>query len=143
MKKIIAIDPDLHKSGFSQYDVDTCKVEEISSFDMFEIMSRIASLVFEGKLEKVIIEDANLIKGSWHGKTARENVGKNKAVATIFINFCQTRKIPFGVLRPDGYSKTFDDIKIFKETSKWTKVTNKDARASFAMIYRNYKVIAP
>lgn len=141
MKKIIAIDPDLYKSGFSQYDISTRKMDEISSFDMFEIMSRIAGLVFEGKLEKVIIEDANLIKGSWHGHTGRENVGKNKGVATILINFCQNRKIPFEAIRPNGYSKTFDDVKIFKEVSKWTKVTNKDARASFAMIYRHFPVV--
>ena len=68
--KIIAIDPDLYKSGFSQYDTITCKMDEVSSFDMFEIMSRISTLVFEGKLEKVIIEDANLIRGSFHGSTA-------------------------------------------------------------------------
>lgn len=50
--KIIAIDPDLHKSGFSQYDTITQKMDEISSFDMFKIMSRITSLVFEGKLKR-------------------------------------------------------------------------------------------
>ena len=139
--KIIAIDPDLHKSGFSQYDTITRTMDEISSFDMFEIMSRIARLVFEGKLEKVLIEDANLIRGSFHGSHARENVGKNKGVATILINFCQTRNIPFEPLKPNGYSKTFNDISIFKSVSKWTKQTNKDARASFAMIYRHYKVV--
>ncbi len=139
--KIIAIDPDLYKSGFSQYDTITCKMDEVSSFDMFEIMSRISTLVFEGKLEKVIIEDANLIRGSFHGSTARENVGKNKGVATILINFCQNRKIPFEPIKPNGYSKTFDNVQIFKEVSKWTKVTNKDARASFAMIYRFYRVL--
>ncbi len=139
--KIIAIDPDLHKSGFSQYDTTTCTMDEISSFDMFEIMSRIATLAFEGKLEKVLIEDANLIRGSFHGSTGRENVGKNKAVAIILINFCQKRNIHFEALKPNGYSKTFNDISIFKSVSKWTKQTNKDARASFAMIYRHYKVI--
>ena len=141
MKKIIAIDPDLHKSGFSQYDADTQMMDEISSFDMFEIMSRISKLVLDGTLEKVIIEDSNLFKGSWHGKTGRENVGKNKGVATILINFCQTRKIPFEAIKPNGYSKTFDNIQIFKSVSKWTRQTNKDARASFAMIYAKYKVI--
>lgn len=141
MKKIIAIDPDLHKSGFCQYDIDTCKVEEITCLDTYDTMSRIAIIKMEGKLENVFIEDSNLIRGSFHGGTARENVGKNKAVATILINFCQTRNIPFTPLRPNGYSKTFDDITKFKEVSKWTKQTNKDARASFAMIYRHFKVI--
>jgi hypothetical protein len=116
-------------------------MDEISSFDMFEIMLKITTLVLEGKLEKVLVEDANLFKGCWHGSTGRENAGKNKAVATILINFCQNRKIPFTPLRPNGYSKTFNDIEIFKQVSKWTKKTNKDARASFAMIFRHYKVL--
>jgi hypothetical protein len=74
---------------------------------------------------------------NWHkgGKQTAANVGKNQAISIILREFCDAHKLTCQCVPPSGYSKLFDDETLFRQTTGWEKQTNKDARASCAIVW--------
>jgi hypothetical protein len=105
---LIAIDPDLNKSGFAVYDLQTKTYINIKTLHLWELFYWLKEWDLSEFL--VLIEDSNLIKTSWHGTASRSNVGKNKAVSKLIVDFCKVHKIAYRAIKPDGYSQYFDKI---------------------------------
>jgi hypothetical protein len=105
---LIAIDPDLNKSGLAIYDLETKKYTGASTYYLWSLFHWLGHWDLSQIL--VLIEDSNLIKTSWHGTASRSNVGKNKAVSKLIVDFCKVHKIAHRAIKPDGYSQYFDKI---------------------------------
>lgn len=129
---VYAVDPDLTKSGFACIiDGKYVSIYTMPLWDLFDTLNDII-------IGTVYIEDANLIKGTYH-KHGQQNVGKGKAVCKLIIDFCEAKGIKYERLKPAGYSQLFKDAKIFRAATGWEGKTNEDARAAAAMIYKFYK----
>lgn len=83
----------------------------------------------------IFIEDSNLIKGSWHGATSRENVGKNKGFSSAIFQILNHKGITIKPLKPSGYSSFFEKHKLEKIFKNKPKKTNTDQRAALAMAF--------
>ena len=127
--KIISIDPDVRKSGYSEYRNGTLTCcTSMYIWTLFEELKIPCDLV--------IIEDSRLNRcSSWHagGRGAVRNVGKNQAVCVILEDFCKFHGIKYQLVKPNGYSNMFADEKNFQATTGYKQKTNMDARASAAI----------
>ena len=144
MNKIIAIDPDLSASGVAMFDTKIKKLTLCTSLKMWSLFD----LFLSNKNALVLVEysDKNAV---WHkGKQTKNiniskeqataiNVGKNKAVGKIIIDFLKTESFNYKVLEPAGYSKYFENSQFFMQQTQFFSRTNKDARAAASMIYKN------
>jgi hypothetical protein len=103
---LIGIDPDLDKSGVAVYDLKAGKYTYVETLYLWEYYF---VTLQQYRLEAIhfLIEDSNLIKGSFHGASARSNVGKNKAVSKLIVDFCKAHNISHTAIKPDGYSQYF------------------------------------
>jgi hypothetical protein len=133
MRQIIAIDPDLSKSGVSVFNENGlvyCNCLDLEDLFIF-LNGRVNSLI--------LLEAGHLIKNCWHkgGRGAASNTGKGKAVGVILERFLIKHKFDFKLLKPHGYSNYFDNEAFFKLQTKWEGRTNKDARASAALGFLN------
>jgi hypothetical protein len=135
--KLIAIDPDLRKCGFADWNGE--KFINIDSTQLWDLFSYLIHVLFLTAKKDfiVLIEDPRLRKGTWHagGKGMARNVGKCEAVAIILEDFCKAHGIRYRMISPAGYSKLFANEGIFKQTTGWQGRTNKDARAAAAMCW--------
>ena len=139
---ITAIDPGLRGSGIAIYSTeihDFLHLTKWQIWDVFEYIDKNPENFF-------IVEDSNLNKNNWHGATGRANVGKNKAVSTLIVEFLRERERNFMAVKPDGYSKRYADPQgrftnfykqVFQKETGWMGVSNKDSRAAAAMIICN------
>lgn len=134
-KYIVAIDPSVNLSGVCVYNLNTKEIEELSSKRIWEIFQDI-NLADLGSVY-FFVENSNLVKGNWHGKTARGNVGKNKGISQNIVDYLREFKASFEELKPNGYSLKFASAKKFIDTTECTIRSNKDNRAAAAMIYYN------
>jgi hypothetical protein len=134
-KTLIGIDPDLHKSGITVIEDGVIKeCTTLPLWNMFNFLNCYYGDV--GCL--VVLEDSTLGKSAnWHkgGKQTAANVGKNQAISIILREFCDAHKLTCQCVPPSGYSKLFDDETLFRQTTGWEKQTNKDARASCAIVW--------
>lgn len=126
---LIGIDPDVDKSGVAV--VINKQLIECTTMHLWDLFEFIRSK----KEAKFYVENSNLESGNWHGATSRENVGKNKAVSQIIVNFIKNEKYNLVELKPNGYSKVFKNEKIFEKVTKFEKRTSQDARAAACMIW--------
>lgn len=136
-KTIIAIDPDLHKSGVSTFENGILtQCEALPIWDLFLYLLNEKNL---GEEYEVLLEAGHKIKSCWHsgGRGAASNTGKGKAVGILIEHFLEKKNINFRLIKPKGYSKYFKEIKFFQLQTGWTKRTNEDMRASAAIGFFN------
>jgi hypothetical protein len=100
-----------------------------------------------------IIEQSSS-NNTWHkgGKGAAINVGKNKAIAQIIIQYAEHYKIPFKTVEPKGFSSYYV-LKIgrketflkeqFEKDHNWQLKTTPDSRAAVAIIWANKHLYKP
>lgn len=143
---IIGIDPGLNGSGFAMYDLSDKKFVALEKLQIWEIFDYMR----ENPDDFYLIENSNLDKRNWHGKTARGGVGKNKAVSQLIVDYAKELNLHYKELLPNGYSKQYTDSKgkftnvhqkIFIKDTGWGKTSNKDSRAACAMILNNMTTI--
>ena len=134
---LIAIDPDLHKTGIAVYE--NGKFIYINSNFIWDIFGMLKTLNNRNDLTVLIEFPKNTNTYHNGGKGAALNVGKNQAVAIILKEFCEQKGINFDLLPPAGYSKLFANEDYFKKQTGWSGRTNKDARSAAAMIFLNKK----
>jgi hypothetical protein len=139
---ITAIDPGLRGCGIAIYSTDAERFITLSKWQLWDVFDYIDAC----PEDFYIVEDSNLNKNNWHGATGRGNVGKNKAVSTLIVEFLKHRKRDFIAIKPDGYSKRYTDSKgrftnfykeVFEKETGWKGVSNKDSRAAAAMVICN------
>lgn len=137
MKKydyIIAIDPDLHKSGIAIYNCEKREYVVCETLTLYNLFNTILSYEFN---EHIVLLEYPNNTNTYHkgGKGAALNVGKNQAVAIIIKEFLEENNVNYKLLYPAGYSNLFKNEKVFKLNTNFKKRTNSDARAAAAMIY--------
>lgn len=145
---LLAIDPDLRKSGVASYCTEINElitVESLPLWEVFAFIEHIKKYVDDNHL--VLIEKSSS-NNTWHkgGRGASVNVGKNKAIAELLIDFCKAKSVNFRCIEPSGYSSYYT-VKIggkdvflkeqFQSDHRWYTPTNKDSRAAVGMIYKN------
>ena len=136
--RIISIDPDVRKCGIAMYeDGRLIYCSAVGIWHVFDAIALYGDAV-------VIIEDGRLIKcATWHagGRGAALNVGKSQAPAIQIEDYCKCFSRKYVLVRPQGYSKMFADVELFKKTTGFTGRTNLDARAAAAIgwNFRNIK----
>lgn len=90
---------------------------------------------------KVYIEDPN--KRKYFGRTDRERLqgaGSIKRDFKIWMeNFDEFSQLQVECLSPKQVGSLFDNVKVFKDATKWTNRTSKHARDAARMIYKHYK----
>lgn len=134
--RIIGIDPGVNGSGVAV--LENGKLVELHTMKTWEIYG---FLLTEGEDTTVLVENSNLVRGNWHGRTGRENVGKNKSIAQEIVDYCIATKLNLVELIPDGYSQTYAGKmgkKLFEAETKWKGSSNKDNRAAYSMAQRYY-----
>lgn len=147
MKYLIAIDPDLHKSGIAIYDTEKKCLLEVTTLALWDVFD----LIKKHKEDYFIIEYSDKTS-TWHkgGKGAALNVGKNKAIGQTIIAYFEHLKSNFKVVKPAGYSNYYTTIikgkkvfleEQFKKDHCWDKRTSNDSRAAVAMIWEQKKLL--
>lgn len=141
--KIIGIDPGLNASGVAIFD-GKYEYKSLKLWQLYNFILANSSAFF-------VVENSNLDRGNYHGPKARGNVGKNKAVSKLIVDYCEHLGVDFMQLKPDGYSKRYTDGKgrytdlhkrLFQQESGYTGQTNKHERAATAMIVANKLLIS-
>lgn len=137
--KIIAIDPGTKMNGVCRYE--NGKFVGFISLKHYQLHQYI--LKYENHI--FLIENSNLVKANWHGKTARARVGKNQQASQSIVDFCKDHGIVYEELKPDGYSMHYKNAdnkyspfcqKLFLAETGWTGQTNEHERAAAAMVLR-------
>ena len=128
--KFIGIDPGINASGV--WDEDTLLTEKAYSLPLWGLFDMLR-LKRETKIEPftIVVENSNLVKGNWHGKSARGNVGKNKGISQTIVAFLEAHNIPFVEIKPNGYSVMAKNINLFVLESQYQSSTNEHERAAF------------
>jgi len=126
---IIGIDPSVNKSGVAVIENNVLTLcESMHLWDLFDFIK-------EHAIASFYVENSNLDKANWHGATGRGNVGKNKGISQNIVAFIKSKGYKLTELKPNGYSKGFENQYLFREVTKFNKTTNKDARAAACMIW--------
>lgn len=123
MKKIIAIDPDIDKSGICVLNATDRKVEYSASLPFFEVCRTIRMAnVTEGDDLQVYVEAGWLNeKSNFHPSQGRRaeriahDVGMNHAAGRLFLSYCDTIGIKAHEFRPLKKIWGGADRKITKE----------------------------
>lgn len=138
--KIIGIDPDLRKSGYANFDTELKHFTQVTSLYLWDLFKEIK--LQSGFSESIVYIEHSEKNCVWHGgrNTTSINVGKNKAISIILIDFCEKNGINYKTVEPSGYSILFDNIDIFQIQTDWLKKTNKDARAAAAIVFSKIKL---
>lgn len=142
--KIVAIDPGYNGSGMAVWEDGEFKdLRRIQLDDLYEF--------FENeKVDYYLIEDSRLMRGNWHGHSARANVAKNKSTSKFIVDKAKKLGLPVRILKPAGYSLMYVDHegkysdwhkRLFLADTKYLKSTNKDSRAAAAMILENKHIV--
>ena len=129
--KVIAIDPDLNKSGVAcLFYGKLIAVDCLAIWDLFDYIDKNKDALF-------LIEDSTLIKATWHrgGNGMAKNVGKNQAISRIIIDFCKARGVSYQAVKPSGWSNFFRNAEDFMRRTGWDKSGNEDSRAAVAMLF--------
>jgi hypothetical protein len=136
---IIGIDPSVSQSGIAYYNTQTKQFEKLESLRLWEVFGMMLEY---GNQATFIIENSNLNKSNWHGKSARGNVGKNKGISQNIVDYARSISVEFVEVSPKGFSQLYTvnrkynhlAKKLFEKDTGWTKASNKDQRAACAMV---------
>lgn len=135
-KLLIGLDADVDRSGLAIWNPVAKSFVQLSDYSLFELFVKLGDLHQRFEL-MVYLEDANLIKAVWHkgGRGAAKNVGKNMAIAKQIRVFMDAQKIPYRLLKPNGYSKY--DHQAFCKLTGWpvSEKTNPEKRAAAMMVF--------
>lgn len=133
---LIGLDADVEKSGMAVWDPNAKVFVQLSDYSLFELFVKLNDLRERFDIF-VYLEDAALSKGMWHrgGIGAAKNVGKNMAIAKQIRVFMDAHKIPYRLLKPNGYSKY--DHRTFCNITGWPAKlrTNNEKRAAGMMVF--------
>jgi hypothetical protein len=124
--KFIGVDPGLTKSGVCFFESKNDIL--LHSFEQYDLFCYLLS----HKDCHIFVENSNLIKGTFHGSTSRANVGKNKAVSQLIVQFLKSQGFEYTELPPSGYSILAKKLKnIFEQESGWSGSSNEHERAAY------------
>lgn len=137
----IGIDPDVDKSGFAVWCSKSKALKELKVSRFFELIYEIDSIISEGFEVVVCIEAGWLIKKSnFHsrkgqtkavGEKIAKAVGANHQVGKLIAEYCDNKKIAFGLIKPQG-KKNADE---FKKITGYVKRTNSEMRDSAMLVF--------
>jgi Holliday junction resolvasome RuvABC endonuclease subunit len=135
---IIAIDPDLKKSGVCilNDDGEIVVLGSMPIYDLVEIITYYKSATYA-------LEDVNKVKTIYArnrknnvavGLTVAQSVGMVKAAATLIESLITGITGNSPILAPVGLGKQFkNDAKLFKELTGYQGSTNEDKRDAYAI----------
>jgi hypothetical protein len=123
--KAVSIDPGLTKSGVCFFESKNDIL--LHSLTLYELQG----YLLQHKDCHIFVENSNLIKGNWHGATARGGVGKNKAVSKLIVEFLQAHSFEYTEIAPNGFSILGKYREPFESESGWSGESNKDERAAY------------
>ncbi len=125
----IGIDPGMTKSGVAI--VEDGKLIAVSYLRLWTLFEYILDYHEEvGHLW--VIENSNLTKATFHGATARSNVGKNKAISQTIVDYCKHLGVDYIEVAPHGYSDAAKKHAVlFAQISGFTGKTNEHQRAAY------------
>ena len=131
---LIGIDPGVDKCGVTAIN-EEFKQADFASFAIWDVFNYLLS-VSKNYQYLSVIENSNLLKGNWHGKSARGNVGKNKAVSKIIVDYCKAHELRYIEIKPNGYSIQAKNKAVFEAICKADGVTfpsrsNEHERAAY------------
>jgi Holliday junction resolvasome RuvABC endonuclease subunit len=135
---IIAIDPDLKKSGVCILRVDG-EILVLGSMAIYDLLNLITS----HKTATFALEDVNKVK-TIYARNRRDNaavglkiaqsVGMVKGAATLIEDLITGITGNSPILAPVGLGKQFkNDAKLFKELTGYKGTTNEDKRDAYAI----------
>lgn len=124
----IGVDPGVDRSGICVVERGT--IVDIKSLPLWELFDMIKDFA---KLDgyTFVVENSNLTKGNWHGRSARGNVGKNKSISQAIVDCCVAHNAKFVEIPPKGYSILAKNQLLFRADSKYTKSTNVHERSAW------------
>ena len=136
---IIAIDPDLRKSGVCTLDA----LGQIAALDSLTIV-QLLQLVDDMPSDTLYaIEDVNKIKAIYQrnvraknavGLKIAQSVGMVKATATLIAELIKAKTGRDVILAPVGLGKQFkNDAVLFKQITGYQRQTNEDKRDAYAI----------
>ena len=123
----IGIDPGTTASGVTGIELDdkgNIVIVRKESLPLWEVFDLIKNCAITPASFLIVVENSNLVKGNWHGKSARGNVGKNKAISQNITDYCKHLQVRLVELPPQGYSVTAKNINRFELTIYADRVTN-------------------
>jgi hypothetical protein len=123
--KAVSIDPGLTKSGVCFFESKNDIL--LHSLTLYELQG----YLLQHKDCHIFVENSNLIKGNWHGATARGGVGKNKAVCQLIIQFLQSQGFDYTEVKPNGFSVMAKRKAMFEQESGWSGSSNEHERAAY------------
>ena len=143
---IIAIDPDLRKSGVCVMS-DEGQIIQLESLSIVDLLELIDTLPKHNTI--YAIEDVNKVKAIYQ-RNQRENVnvglkiaqsvGMVKAAATLIAELIEAKTGKPIILAPTGLGKQFkNDSALFKEITGYSRQTNEDKRDAYAIAHWVFK----
>jgi len=127
---IIAIDPDLEKSGFAK--LENGKLE-LFNFTFFELQDYFKDYRYQ--IEIIIIEAGWLNKKSnWHGAANKsiasrigKNVGENHATGKLLAQMCEHMGLPYVLVKPTRTKLNAEEFKLLTGYEGRTNQETRDA----------------
>ena len=136
---IIAIDPDMRKSGVCTLNA-LGQICALDSLTIVELMQLVADMP---KDTVYAIEDVNKVKAIYQrniraknavGLKIAQSVGMVKATATLIIEIIEDMTGRPVILAPVGLGKQFkNDAVLFRQVTGYQRQTNEDKRDAYAI----------
>jgi len=138
-KYYIGIDPDVNESGFAVWNTKSKCFDEISKFYFWDLIDRI------NRCDKTLVtfildKTFTYKKSNWHdAKTVGistligRKVGRNNQVAHLLVDYFDRHGYSYSIVNPAG-KKISDNVKLFKQLSKYKGRTNKDMREAAVLV---------
>jgi hypothetical protein len=142
-KLLIGIDPGIH-TGFAVKRTDKNEFAELSTYTFWEAIDRIKFYLSNFyPPTKIIIEDPNLNRPTFHskvkGEKRRENisqkVGMNKRDAQLIIEYCELWGIEVHRVKPSKHSGVNLTHYHFQMMTKYSGRTNQHMRDAGMLIW--------
>jgi len=138
---LIAIDPDLRKSGYATYCTEQQRLLQVTTLRLWELFDALQEICLSPENVHVLLEYSTS-KKVWRqgGIQAAVNVGKNKGIQEVLKDFLQLNKYKHTLVEPAGYSHYYYFQgrfleQQFKKDHLWTEKTCNDSRAAVGMIW--------
>lgn len=131
----IGIDPGLRNTGIAV--IEDGKYTELYTMEMYAAIKYVLERKIWNEDVHVTIENPNLRK--WLGEKgdeSKQGAGYVKAEYAIWVQMFLYEGIPYTDVSPQSVGSDFDNVKVFKAATGWTKQTSKHARDAAKMIFQ-------
>lgn len=122
LKYIIGIDPGVH-NGFAVWCKTTRSMPYIKTYHFWDLITELNRLREQQELEMIemqfIIEDPSQNRPTFNKRSVAnqaaqnkisQNVGENKRIAKLIIEYCEFYKLKYSALRPNSRKWTKDEF---------------------------------